>query len=60
MNRIDNVISDVKYILDILIVYRNIIASGDCNSCKAKKDCKYVPRLGQQVRYNCPFYEDDE
>ena len=63
MDRLDNIISDLKYLLDTLIVYRSIVESGDCNVCKAKKDCKYVPRLGQQVRYNCPFYEemnDDE
>ena len=63
MDRLDNIISDLKYLLDTLIVYRSIVGSGDCNVCKAKKGCKYVPRLGQQVRYNCPFYEemnDDE
>ena len=56
MSRLDDVISDVAYILDTLMAYRRIAESGDCNRCM-KKDCKYVPDPGQLVRYNCPFYE---
>ena len=59
MSRLDNTISDIAYILDSLRAYRNVVESGDCNRCKAVHDCKYVPKPGQLVRYNCPFYEGE-
>ena len=60
MSRLDDTISDVAYILDTLMAYRNIVNSGgDCNRCEKKKTCEYVPKLGQVVRYNCPFYKGD-
>lgn len=58
MDKLDNVIADVAYILDTLIAYRNITQTGDCNNC-ARRVCEYEPKPGQLVRYNCPFYEDD-
>lgn len=62
ISRLDDTISDVAYILDTLMAYRNIANSGDCNRCGKKKTCKYAPKPGQLVRYNCPFYKrtDDE
>ena len=57
MSRLDEMIASVAYILDTLIAYRNIAKSGNCNECGASNTCKYVPKLGEQVRYNCPFYE---
>ena len=60
MSRLDDTISNVAYILDILIAYRNIVQSGGCNNCAEMKQCQYVPKLGEQVRYNCPFYKGKE
>jgi hypothetical protein len=60
MSRLDDTISDIAYILDTLIAYRNIVNSGDCNRCEKKKTCEYVPEWGQLVRYNCPFYKKVE
>ena len=57
MSRLDDAISDVAYILDTLMAYRNIVDSGDCNRCGKKKTCEFVPKPGQLVRYNCPFYK---
>ena len=57
MSRLDDTISNMAYILDTLMAYRRIVQSGDCNSCAVSKNCKYVPKLGEQVRYNCPFYK---
>ena len=57
MNRLDDTISDVAYILDTLMAYRNIANSGDCNRCGKQKTCEYIPKPGQLVRYNCPFYK---
>jgi len=56
MSRLDDTISNVAYILDTLMAYRNIIESGDCNDCDKKFKCEYMPKPGQLVRYNCPFY----
>ena len=59
MNRLDDVIADVAYILDTLMVYRDITYTGNCNSCK-NKNCQWKPELGQLVRYNCPYYKAEE
>ena len=56
MDRLDKAISDVAYILDSLIILRQIQQTGDCNICK-NRDCGYMPKVGQMVRYNCPFYK---
>ena len=56
MSNLDNAIKDVAYILDSLMALRNIHQTGSCNECGAVKTCGYVPKPGQMVRYNCPFY----
>lgn len=55
-NRLDETISDVAYILDNLMLLRQIQQTGNCNDCK-NHGCGYMPRVGQMVRYNCPFYK---
>ena len=60
MNRIDNIIAEIAYILDSLRVLREIQAAGNCNTCAGRSECEYCPRLGQMVRYNCPFYKEEE
>lgn len=57
MSRLDDAISNMAYILDSLRVYRDIVKAGDCNTCKVSLMCRYAPKPGQLVRYNCPFYE---
>ena len=55
-DRLNKTIYDIAYILDCLILLRQIQSTGDCNICK-NKDCGYTPKTGQMVRYNCPFYK---
>lgn len=55
-DRLNKVISDIAYILDSLILLRQIQQTGDCNICK-NRNCGYMPKAGQSVRYNCPFYK---
>lgn len=55
VDRLNKTIRDVAYILDILMSYRNIVKSGDCNTCVGKCG-DYKPKPGQMVRYNCPHY----
>lgn len=57
MSRLDESISTVAYVLDVLRTYRDIVNSGCCNDCACAKNCEYAPKLGQLVRYNCPHYE---
>lgn len=57
MGRLDDVIREVNCILGILLAYRDIVQTGDCNECAKKMGCEYVPKAGQVVRYNCPFFE---
>ena len=57
MSRLDDTISDVAYILNVLMAYRNIAQIGNCNTCKKKKECEYAPKPGELVRYNCPLFE---
>ena len=59
MSRLDDTIANVAYILDTLMAYRNISETGNCNICK-NKDCQWLPKLGQLVRYNCPHYKAEE
>lgn len=59
MSRLDDAIANIAYIFDSLRVYRDIEQSGSCNNCKNGKSyaCGYLPKPGQLVRYNCPFYD---
>ena len=43
-------------LVDWLTLLKQIIESGDCNTCACKRDCPKVPMFGQQVRYNCFDY----
>ena len=57
MSKLDDTIDIVAYIFCTLMAYKNIIETGSCNDCMVAKSCKYKPKLGEMVRYNCPFYE---
>ena len=57
IEKLDYIIGNMAYILDTLITYRDIVNSGDCNECKIKLTCKYVPQAGQLTRYNCPHFQ---
>ena len=57
MTKIDQLISQAYYQADSLRLLKNILESGDCNTCKKRLTCKYCPEWGQMVRYNCPFFE---
>lgn len=60
LTRLDRAIYDVSYILDVLNAYRDIQNTGNCNWCSDKLICQYVPKPGETVRYNCPFFKEEE
>ena len=57
MSKLDDIIAQKAYELDCLMALRNIYQTKDCNECK-NRDCGYMPKPGQMVRYNCPFFEE--
>ena len=57
MSRLDDTISEIAYILDVLMAYRQIEESGSCNDCASLRGCRYVPEAGTLVRDNCQFYK---
>jgi len=56
MTRLDGAVKDIAYVIDVLMAYRDVVNSGSCNECEKKKACKYAPKPGHLVRYNCPFF----
>ena len=59
MARLDQEIKRQEYILECLMALRDIYNTGDCNICAKRRECEYLPKAGQMVRYNCPFYKAD-
>ena len=60
MNKLDEAIANTAYILDSLRALREIRETGSCNECKVRKSCKVVPKCGEMVRYNCPFFVKED
>ena len=49
-----------RQLAEWLKLLKRILDSGDCNSCALlHSQCRYAPRLGELVRYNCPFYSQE-
>lgn len=44
-------------IVSLLTTLKEIMESGDCNTCAAKYKCQYVPKPGERTRYNCPLFQ---
>lgn len=58
---IDHIIEDLEYITSCMRTYKAIMETGqNCNTCGKQKNCEYAPGWGQQIRYNCPLWEDPE
>lgn len=56
IKRLDNIIKEKEYDLQLLKLLKEVIESGDCNICKIKEKCEYAPEIGELVRYNCPLF----
>lgn len=49
---------DLMYgIYQHLILLKDIMNSGDCNTCTSQSGCPIAPKPGERVRYNCAFYK---
>lgn len=44
------------YLADAITMINEIAEMNNCNICGKRKTCEYCPRLGKNVRYNCPLY----
>lgn len=50
-----------RQLAEWLKLLKRILDSGDCNDCAMlHRQCRYAPRWGEQVRYNCPFYAEEK
>lgn len=38
--------------------FKQVSSLNDCNNCK-KRDCEYRPKLGENVRINCPLWKGE-
>lgn len=54
---LEKAIGRTAYVLDCLRVLKEIMDAGSCNECEFSTDCRYAPKPGQLVRYNCPHFE---
>lgn len=58
---IDHIIRWLYSISDRLAAYRAIMETGkNCNACGKRNTCEYIPGWGQQIRYNCPLWEEPD
>jgi hypothetical protein len=48
-----------KSIDDMRRYYEHLVSLPNCNTCK-RKDCKHKPKYGEDVRFNCFAYTDEE
>ena len=45
------------YVMGCMIFTERVSNMPNCNTCGKKISCEYVPRLGDDVRFNCPLWE---
>ncbi len=59
MSRFDHdreeLISLILSICDYARLGYKVSTYNSCNNCK-DRDCKYMPKLGESVRWNCPLW----
>ena len=48
-----------KNIDDMRIYYEHLVSLPNCNTCK-RKNCEHKPKFGEDVRFNCFAYTDEE
>ena len=48
-----------KSIDDMRRYYEHLVSLPNCNTCK-RKDCEHKPKYGEDVRFNCFAYTDEE
>lgn len=46
------------HVADCVRAYKHIVSYPDCNTCGDRKNCKYLPKPGEQTRINCPLWKD--
>lgn len=63
MSRLDfdreDLIRLIISICDYARLGAKVASYNNCNNCKSKLDCKYVPDWGHDVRWNCPLWRGD-
>lgn len=54
-NRLDKIENTFYKECDTIKEFLNSLTS--CNNC-TNKNCEYMPKWGEKVRYNCPFWKE--
>ena len=54
-NRLDKIENTLYKECDTIKEFLNSLTS--CNNC-TNKNCEYMPKWGEKVRYNCPFWKE--
>lgn len=49
--------SVLLYVADCMLAVDEMQSQHNCNDCGLKRECAYVPKLGQPVRWNCPLWQ---
>ena len=57
--KLSNMIDNLRYLANCLESYESLLDLPNCNNCGILKTCKYVPKLGERVRINCPLWQTE-
>lgn len=57
--KLSNMINDLRYLANCLESYESLLDLPNCNNCGILKTCKYMPKLGEYVRINCPLWQTE-
>ena len=50
----------LHYVANCVEYYQRVNSYDDCNNCGIRNKCAYCPRPGEQVRINCPLWQDKD
>ena len=56
-NELEKHIEMCQKVLEVFKFVRHMSNLPTCNDCK-RKECRYKPKWGDTVRYNCPLWTD--
>lgn len=59
-DRMKKLATDFNYIGDALRTLDEIMSMPNCHNCGVRNRCRYEPKWGDVIRYNCPLWEAPE
>lgn len=49
---------EALWLVDCLLFASEVAEMNDCNTCADEMKCPYCPRVGENVRFNCPLWKE--